>query len=344
MLRGQGPAVTAAGECTRIMYAGQTRYEVIHKWSPHERGIKLRTTLLDSKRKGRKAAENTGYCEASEVVLSNLAREKADAIMAGKRNAARKNGIPQGGGSGGCGADRVMSCPVIAAIQGSHEGLRTRSSATTNPAANNPEVKCVETRQLVAGACVSDADSLPPSTASPNRRSLHSAYDFGDPTYLGNCTLYWGTGIRSGLSFAHYVRKDGWGGMDCGRCLDVSVCPSRTVNGQKRRIHPVVETVDAVAATNCSANTLLLTEEEARSEARKICSCSCGGGDDGWTDFMCRQQPDTWIQWAVTVGGMEEDPAFVAVEEFGYIHARTAKEWPGQVKYHPRIFDGSTGP
>ncbi|CAM9457474.1 unnamed protein product [Ectocarpus sp. 13 AM-2016] len=90
--------------------------------------------------------------------------------------------------------------------------------------------------------------------------------------------------------------------MDCGRCFDVSVCPSSTVNGQ------------AVAATNRSPNTLLLTEEEARSEAGKLCSCSCGGGDDGCTDFMCREQPDTWIQWAVTGGGTEEDPAFVAVK------------------------------
>ena len=139
MLRGQGPAVTAAGECTRIIYAGQTKYDVIHKWSPHERGILLRTTLMDSKRKGRKAAKNTGYCKASEVLLSDLARQKADEIMEGKRNAARKANIPQGGG--GCGADKELSCPVIAAIQASHEGLRTRASANspTKPAAG-PEV------------------------------------------------------------------------------------------------------------------------------------------------------------------------------------------------------------
>ena len=131
MLRGQGPAVTAAGGCTRIMYAGQTRYEVIHKWSPHGRGVMLRVTLVDSKRRGRQAAKNTGYCEASEVVLSNLARKKADAITKGKRNAARKAGVPQGGGGGGCGADRVMSCADIAAIQGSQVGLRTCASANS---------------------------------------------------------------------------------------------------------------------------------------------------------------------------------------------------------------------
>ncbi|CAM9893610.1 unnamed protein product [Ectocarpus fasciculatus] len=55
------------------------------------------------------------------------------------------------------------------------------------------------------------------------------------------------------------------------------------------------------------------------------------------------------MQWAVTGGGTEEDPAFVALKEFAGIHARTEEHrpgrWPGQYKYHyPKIFDGSAGP
>ncbi len=66
-----------------------------------------------------------------------------------------------------------------------------------------------------------------------------------------------------------------------------------------------------MAATNCSADTLLLTEEEARSKAGKIFSCSCGGGEDVWTAFLCAQQPDTWVHFGLTGGGTEEDPAYV---------------------------------
>lgn len=69
-----------------------------------------------------------------------------------------------------------------------------------------------------------------------------------------------------------------------------------------------------MAATNCSSDTLLLTEEEARSDEGKVFSCSCGGGEDGWTAFLCAQQPDTWIHWAVTGGGTAEDPAAVTLK------------------------------
>ena len=70
-----------------------------------------------------------------------------------------------------------------------------------------------------------------------------------------------------------------------------------------------------MAATNCSSDTLLLTEEEARSTLGKVFSCSCGGGEDVWTDFLCRQQPDTWIQWAVTaIGTGEDDLASVTIK------------------------------
>ena len=128
MLRGHGPAVDASGECTRIMYAGRTEHQVKQAWAPNERGIRLFTTLVDSRAKRGVDAKNTGYCEANEQALSELARKKVDAIMVGKREAARRKGVPQGGG--GVGADRDMCCPVIGAIKATHEGSRARTLPT----------------------------------------------------------------------------------------------------------------------------------------------------------------------------------------------------------------------
>lgn len=60
-----------------------------------------------------------------------------------------------------------------------------------------------------------------------------NAYDYGDPVCVGNSTLYWGTGNHSDLSCAHCVCDEGWSGADCGRCDDISVCPSKmTVDGE----------------------------------------------------------------------------------------------------------------
>lgn len=60
-----------------------------------------------------------------------------------------------------------------------------------------------------------------------------NAYDYGDPVCMGNSTLYWGTGNHSDLSCAHCVCDEGWSGADCGRCDDISVCPSKmTVDGE----------------------------------------------------------------------------------------------------------------
>lgn len=74
----------------------------------------------------------------------------------------------------------------------------------------------------------------PDSTPPPSYTACTNAYDYGDPTCLGNSSLYWGTGNKSDLSCAHCVCDEGWAGVDCGRCLDVSVCPSTTVGGKVR--------------------------------------------------------------------------------------------------------------
>lgn len=71
--------------------------------------------------------------------------------------------------------------------------------------------------------------------------------------------------------------------------------------------------MQTLKATNCSADTLLLTEEEATSVEGKVFSCTCGGGDDLWTDALCTLQPDTWIHFAVTGRGTEEDRALLSV-------------------------------
>ncbi len=79
-----------------------------------------------------------------------------------------------------------------------------------------------------------------PSLPSPSNivRSLApacaNAFDYGDPKCLSNSTLYLGTGEPGDLSCAHCVCEDGWGGVDCGRCLDVSVCPGKRIDGHVR--------------------------------------------------------------------------------------------------------------
>ena len=74
MLRGHGPTVTASGERTRIMYAGRTEHQFKWAWAPHERAIRLCTTLVDSRAKRGLGAKNTGYCEANEKALSEPAK------------------------------------------------------------------------------------------------------------------------------------------------------------------------------------------------------------------------------------------------------------------------------
>ena len=95
MRRGHGPAVTAGGKCERIMYAGGKPHTVTHEWTIHKTcGIELITKLLDDRAKKGIGAKNSGNCkEASEQALSKLASEKAETIMAGKREAAKRSSL-----------------------------------------------------------------------------------------------------------------------------------------------------------------------------------------------------------------------------------------------------------
>lgn len=141
-MSGQGVPVTKAGKCERVMYAGADPHTIKHSWAPHERGLKLVSTLVDTK-VGKKGKSITGYPDANEVALSKMAREKADELMEGKRKAAQRRGQQQARGGGG--ADSTISCPVIAAILASQSsGSRTRTSfsgtSSAKPSAD-PEVR-----------------------------------------------------------------------------------------------------------------------------------------------------------------------------------------------------------
>ncbi|CAN0203427.1 unnamed protein product, partial [Discosporangium mesarthrocarpum] len=43
----------------------------------------------------------------------------------------------------------------------------------------------------------------------------------------------------------------------------------------------------------CTSDSLFPTVEETLMESGKPYSCTCGGGEDVWTDFLCSTQPDT---------------------------------------------------
>lgn len=64
-----------------------------------------------------------------------------------------------------------------------------------------------------------------------------------------------------------------------------------------------------IPATNCSSGSLIPTDEESAQDLGKIFSCSCGGGNDAWTETLCPLQPDTWMQFTVKGEGTDETPA-----------------------------------
>lgn len=155
MLGGLGPAVTTKGRCTRIMYAGADQHTVEQTWAPHELGLRLLTSRIDSRVKGGKTKPIEGYPKPFEVSLSEMAREKADEVMAGKRRAAANKGIPQAGGGGG--ADSRMSCPVILAIHASQPQMartRTTGSSSNSSSAKPSAVPEVRTQTDVSCVCI----------------------------------------------------------------------------------------------------------------------------------------------------------------------------------------------
>lgn len=169
----EGPAVNKKGTCTRIMYAGANPHTVEQTWVPWGGRLRLFTTLIDNRARGKVGKKTTFPSEANEVALSKLAREKAEEIMVGKRSAAEKDGTPRAGGSSRVFADSAMSCPVIAAIRASQPQstmTRTATNSSTRTSAKpsaDPQVRC-HTASCVKAARVHDYSSPAPACSLLN--------------------------------------------------------------------------------------------------------------------------------------------------------------------------------
>jgi hypothetical protein len=71
---------------------------------------------------------------------------------------------------------------------------------------------------------------------------------------------------------------EGWQGSQCNLCQTVDVCPSIKINGSL-----------VMAATSCSARSMVPVTIEEASQGKKF-SCTCGGGGDFESNFACPQQ------------------------------------------------------
>lgn len=131
-----------------MMYAGSDQHTVRQTWKLHTdprrpaRGLHLSTCRKDAKAPKGWTKAVVGYCPAFENELSKLAKEKAHAVMHGKRERAKKSGVAQKGLKSG--ADSSMSCPVLAAI-----GTRTRTTAGSSGPSAAPEVRHFTRKYLV---------------------------------------------------------------------------------------------------------------------------------------------------------------------------------------------------
>jgi len=154
------------------------------------------------------------------------------------------------------------------------------------------------------------------------------------PTCAANHSLYHYTGETrtdglTGTSCAHCVCDGaadgdgdawgdccpGWDGTTCRVCADVAVCPP---DGGGR------------PATNCTAGSLMPTYEE--QATGKLFSCSCGGGEDASSDYICQHSrpPDRSIEWTLT-GPL--DAATVQVSSMAAVHGESWDKFPGQYAY-----------
>lgn len=61
-----------------------------------------------------------------------------------------------------------------------------------------------------------------------------NAFLYGNPVCQNNGTLHIGSRGEGTNSCAYCDCPLGWGGVDCNRCFDVSVCPNKTVYGVVR--------------------------------------------------------------------------------------------------------------
>lgn len=83
------PAATQRGTCEHIVSVGPTEYTVRYTWTPHQRGVKLTTTVFDAKEKGKadKASKTrVGYTVNTEEALSLEGAEMTDYALKNKRD------------------------------------------------------------------------------------------------------------------------------------------------------------------------------------------------------------------------------------------------------------------
>jgi hypothetical protein len=158
-----------------------------------------------------------------------------------------------------------------------------------------------------------------------------NAYRHNSPECHNGGLLYVfnGTEAHKESSCAHCDCPPGWGGLDCSLCQNIDVCPSTVIAGV---------TTPAVGCTNTQ---LLATEEEALG-AGKLISCTCGGGEDEWSAFLCAQQNDTRLQLLVKGIGNETSPATIEVVEYAAVRRLADESWTGQFDYlFPAVFSGN---
>ncbi|CAM9624413.1 unnamed protein product, partial [Chrysoparadoxa australica] len=119
---------------------------------------------------------------------------------------------------------------------------------------------------------------------------------------------------------------EGWGGLNCGLCEDVAACP---VQGGR-------------TAVKCSNDQLTPTAEEARHEHGKMISCSCGGGEDVWSQALCDGQPGTMSMFHMYGIGTPEDPMTIELTELAATRRLQDESWPGQYDYaYPKVFNAT---
>lgn len=59
-----------------------------------------------------------------------------------------------------------------------------------------------------------------------------NAFEYENPVCLNNGTIHIGDRTDSlDMSCSYCDCPEGWGGLDCGRCMELSVCPQKEIDG-----------------------------------------------------------------------------------------------------------------
>lgn len=85
--------------------------------------------------------------------------------------------------------------------------------------------KPAPTRSLTTTPMPNAPSSPQPRAACPN------SFAYENPICANNGTLHIAPSDGGATSCSSCDCQEGWQGVDCGRCIDVSACPARTING-----------------------------------------------------------------------------------------------------------------